>query len=134
MCARNPSGLSGRCVSGSGVRGNAVDVFCSTIIPTMGRPSLERAVLSVLNQRFDAAKVEVIVVNDSGKPLPKADWQDCARVRVISTIRRERCVARNTGSAIARGRYLHFLDDDDIILPGAMEAFWALYQSTKAEW
>jgi len=110
-------------------------VFCSTIIPTINRPTLPRAVYSVLNQEFAAAEFEVIVVNDSGQPLPEADWQHSNRVRVINTNRRERSVARNTGAAIARGKYLHFLDDDDIILPGALEEFWKLAQkASDAAW
>jgi glycosyltransferase involved in cell wall biosynthesis len=109
-------------------------MFCSTVIPTIGRSTLSRAVYSVLDQTFTADDFEVIVVNDSGQPLPEMDWQYSERVRVIDTNRRERSVARNTGAAIARGRYLHFLDDDDFLLPGALEAFWALDQSSDAVW
>lgn len=109
-------------------------MFCSTVIPTIGRPTLTRAVYSVLDQTFTADDFEVIVVNDSGQPLPEMDWQYLERVRVIDTKRRERSVARNTGAAIAKGRYLHFLDDDDLLLPGALEAFWALDQSSDAIW
>jgi len=109
-------------------------MFCSTVIPTIGRPTLSRAVYSVLDQAFTADDFEVIVVNDSGQPLPEMDWQYSERVRVIDTNRRERSVARNTGAAIARGTYLHFLDDDDFLLPGALEAFWALDQSSDAVW
>jgi hypothetical protein len=109
-------------------------MFCSTVIPTIGRPTLSRAVYSVLDQTFTADDFEVIVVNDSGQPLPEMDWQYSERVRVIDTNRRERSVARNTGAAIAKGRYLHFLDDDDLLLPGALEAFWALDQSSDAVW
>jgi len=101
-------------------------MFCSTIIPTINRSSLPRAVHSVLDQAFKVADFEVIVVNDSGQRLPDADWQDSKQVRVINTNRHERSVARNTGAAIARGKYLHFLDDDDVLLPGALEAFWML--------
>ena len=54
--------------------------------------------------RIEAADFEVIVVNDSGQPLPDMDWQHCPRVRVIDTNRRERSVARNTGAAIAQGK------------------------------
>ncbi len=108
-----------------------MDVFCSTIIPTIGRHTLSLAVRSVLEQDFHAACNEVIVVNDSGDPLPEMDWQKSEKVRVIDTNCRERSVARNTGAAIARGRYLHFLDDDDVLLPGAMDAFWKLDRETS---
>lgn len=109
-------------------------MFCSTVIPTINRSTLSRAVNSVLNQTFTADDFEVIVVNDSGQPLPEMAWQRSERVRVMHTNRRERSVARNTGAAIARGKYLHFLDDDDVLLPGALEAFWELDQSCDAVW
>jgi len=109
-------------------------MFCSTVIATIGRPELSRAVDSVLTQIFTAADFEVIVVNDSGKPLPVETWQTDPRVHIVSTQRRERCVARNVGAAIARGKYLHFLDDDDWLLPGAFESLWQLRQTTDAEW
>lgn len=112
-----------------------MEIFSSTIIPTINRSTLSRAVCSVLNQEFSAADFEVIVVNDSGQPLPAMEWQHSERVRVITTNRRERSVARNTGAAIARGKYLHFLDDDDMLLPGALDAFWKLSQDTSnASW
>jgi glycosyltransferase involved in cell wall biosynthesis len=109
-------------------------LFCSTIIPTIGRPTLSRAVHSVLNQTFTAADFEIIVVNDSGRPLPEEAWQQSERVQVINTNQRERSVARNTGAAMARGKYLHFLDDDDWLLPGALESFWASACQNNAVW
>ncbi|MGD2156274.1 MAG: glycosyltransferase family A protein [Anaerolineales bacterium] len=109
-------------------------MFISTIIPTIGRPSLSRAVESVLEQKCSVGGFEVIVVNDSGERLPEASWQHSERVRVISTNRHNRSVARNAGAAIARGKYLHFLDDDDWMLPGAFESFWKLTNSSQATW
>lgn len=110
-------------------------MFSSTIILTVGRPTVSRAVESMLNQSFRAADYEVIVVNYSGEPLPAFDWRRSERVRVINTIRRERSVARNSGAAIARGAYLHFLDDDDWLLPEAMGHFWALARrASDAAW
>lgn len=109
-------------------------MFSSTIIPTVGRDSLARAVDSVLSSHGSDFDFEIIVVNDSGNALPPAAWQPTERVRVIQTNCRERSVARNTGAAVARGRYLHFLDDDDWMLPGALGHFWALAQSTQAGW
>jgi glycosyltransferase involved in cell wall biosynthesis len=111
-----------------------MEIFCSTIIPTIGRNTLSRAVCSVLDQDFSEAGNEVIVVNDSGKRLPEEEWQFSDRVRIIDTNHRERSVARNTGAAVAHGRYLHFLDDDDILLPGALKAFWLQDQECDAAW
>jgi glycosyltransferase involved in cell wall biosynthesis len=62
------------------------------------------------------------------------EWQLSPYVSVITTQRRERSVARNTGAAIARGKYSYFLDDDDLMLPGALQAFWELSQVTNAAW
>jgi glycosyltransferase involved in cell wall biosynthesis len=111
-----------------------MEIFCSTIIPTIGRNTLSRAVCSILDQDFSEAGNEVIVVNDSGRPLPEAEWQHSNQVRIINTNHRERSVARNTGAAIAHGRYLHFLDDDDILLPGALRAFWSKGREFDAAW
>ena len=109
-------------------------MFSSTIIPTVGRVTLARAVNSVLSQTFDKGDFEVIVVNDSGKPLPWQDWQSSDQVQIINTHRRERSVARNAGAAIARGEYLHFLDDDDWLFPDALCHFWQLSQNKEAVW
>lgn len=110
-------------------------VFCTYIIPTIGRTSLTRAVMSVLEQETTGADFEVIVVNDSGEPLAEMPWQGSPRVSIINTNRCERSYARNAGAALARGRYLAFLDDDDWILPGAIETFWQLAnQEPEAVW
>ena len=109
-------------------------MFCSTIIPTIGRRTLARAVTSILSQNFDKDDFEVIVVNDSGSSLLAAEWQSSGRVRVVNTNRRERSVARNTGAAIAKGKYLHFLDDDDWLFPDALCHFWQLSQNQQEPW
>ncbi|MEN4041493.1 MAG: glycosyltransferase family 2 protein [Anaerolineaceae bacterium] len=110
------------------------EIFCSTIIPTIGRPALARAVESVLAQELPAASFEILVINDCGARLAPAAWQRSPQVTIIETNRRERSVARNTGAAAARGKYLHFLDDDDWLAVGALERFYHLSQSTTAAW
>jgi glycosyltransferase involved in cell wall biosynthesis len=113
----------------------APDMFSSYIIPTIGRSSLAVAVKSVLEQDFSQAEFEVIVVNDSGNSLPEADWQASPRVKLLNTHRSERSFARNSGAAVSLGTYIAFLDDDDWILPGALESFWQLAnQYPKAAW
>ncbi len=95
-------------------------MFCSTIIPTVGRPSLTRAVQSVLQQKTAGFDFEIIVVNDGKRPLPLADWHKSPRVKIVQTQQRERGMARNVGAAIAQGEYFHFLDDDDWLAPGGL--------------
>lgn len=111
------------------------EIFVSYIIPTIGRSSLDVAVKSVLTQDVSDAKIEVIVVNDSGNPLHQKKWFSLPQVRIINTNKCERSFARNSGAAIAKGEYLWFLDDDDWILPGALESLWRLAkQEPQAVW
>ena len=109
-------------------------MFCSTIIPTIGRETLARTVESVLNQNFPADRFEIIVVNDSGKPLREEIWQMSDQVKILSTNREERSIARNFGAEQAKGKFLHFLDDDDWLLPGALQAFYDLASRSSAYW
>jgi glycosyltransferase involved in cell wall biosynthesis len=109
-------------------------MICSAIIPTVGRPSLTRTVESVLSQSLPTEDFELLIINDSGTPLPEADWQKSKRVHIINTNRRERSVARNTGAAVAKGKYLHFLDDDDWLAPNAYRYLWELSQTSNAKW
>ena len=111
----------------------SAELFCTTIIPTIRRDTLDRTVESVLSQKFDQP-FEVIVVNDSGRPLTPAAWQQAPQVQIFHTQNRERSVARNVGAAVARGRYLHFLDDDDWLLPGALAVFWLLAETHPTAW
>jgi glycosyltransferase involved in cell wall biosynthesis len=91
------------------------DPLFSVIIATYDRPEfLAAAVASVLAQTVD--DFEVIIVDDAG-PQP-AEHRGDSRVRVIRrTTNGGPAAARNTGLAHARGRYLTFLDDDDLYTP-----------------
>lgn len=109
-------------------------MLCSTIIPTIGRSSLSVAVQSILKQGLSSEDFEIIVVNDSGKPLPTEDWQQLENIKVIDTNRRNRSVARNVGAAASHGKYLHFLDDDDWMLPGAFESLLKVAEESNAGW
>jgi glycosyltransferase involved in cell wall biosynthesis len=110
-------------------------MFCSFIIPTIGRDSINKTVRSILQQDFDKSNYEIIIVNDSGKELPDFQWQYLEQIKIINNNKRERNFARNSGAAIARGQYFWFLDDDDWILPRALDLFWNLSkQHQKAAW
>jgi len=111
-----------------------MEIFITTVIPTIGRSSVKQAVESVLAQSLPRGEFEVIVVNDSGSSLLEAAWQKSEQVKVINTNKRERSVARNTGATMARGKYLHFLDDDDWLAPDAYQHLWELSQVSPAKW
>jgi len=109
-------------------------MLCSTIIPTVNRPSLERAVKSAVNQDLDPSLHEIIVVNDSGQPLPETDWLQSAQVKIVNTNRCERSVACNVGAAVASGKYLKILHDDDYLLPGALKALIKVADNSGCAW
>jgi glycosyltransferase involved in cell wall biosynthesis len=90
----------------------------SVIIPTYGRPEfLAEAVASVLAQTVD--DFECIVVDDAS-PEPVTVVED-PRVRLIRKDENAgEPAARNTGMDHARGRYLAFLDDDDLFTPNRL--------------
>ena len=93
----------------------------SVVIPTYNRwPMVGEAIESVLGQTFRS--VELIVVDDGStdgttKELAKYGL----KVRVVSCSKGGVAAARNYGVTIARGRYLAFLDSDDLWLPKKLE-------------
>jgi glycosyltransferase involved in cell wall biosynthesis len=109
-------------------------MICSAVIPTIGRASLSRAVNSVIRQDFDHEQFEVIVVNDSGRPLVFESWMESKQVSILHTNRHNRCVARNAGATVARGKYLHFLDDDDWLAPAAFQKLLRTADASRAAW
>jgi len=88
----------------------------SVIIPVFnGETTLARAIESALDQDF--ADFEVIVVNDgSTDSTARILARYSGRVRAVTQDRQGPPVARIMGSAVAAGRYLAFLDADDIWL------------------
>lgn len=105
----------------------------SVIIPTYNRPDkLPRAVKSVLGQTFRS--VEALVVNDCGADVSGilAEIGD-ARVRLVNQERNQGlAAARNRGLDEARGSYVGYLDDDDILTPAHYEKLLpALHASGK---
>jgi glycosyltransferase involved in cell wall biosynthesis len=113
-------------------------VEVTVIIPTRNRPAaLLRAVESVVAQKMGAA-VETIIINDGDR------FDDCMLsslaeiwVHSITVIEPEMHLgpagARNAGIDKATGRYLAFLDDDDIFLVGHLSAALEQIEQTGVE-
>lgn len=94
-------------------------ISLSVVICTCDRrETLSTAIESVLAQRF--ASLELIVVDNSTDPKANADlrrrYRD-PRFRYVFEPVQGLSHARNRGTALARGRYVAFLDDDAIAKP-----------------
>jgi hypothetical protein len=101
-----------------------VDQKISVIIPTADRPeSLPYALASLRAQ--NVKDIQVVVVNDGGADVGDvlAPFRDDLGVELVSHARnRGPSAARNAGLDAADGDLVMFLDDDDVILPGHIDA------------
>ena len=97
----------------------AVDV--SVVVPCFNAARyLEQAIRSVLEQQ--GPTLEVIVVDDgsSDDSVAVAERQG-PKVRVLKQANRGPAAARNRGVREAQGRFIAFLDADDLWLPGTLQ-------------
>lgn len=108
-------------------------MLCSTIIPTVNRPTLERAVKSALEQDLEPGSHEILVFNNSDKPLPEIDWLNSPKVTIVNT-HSNMIDASNKGAAMSSGKYINFLHDDDYLLPGALKALMEIAESSGLSW
>lgn len=96
----------------------------TVVIPTHNRRALlEDAVDSVLGQA--AVDLELVIVNDASSDDTDEYLATVSDERVATlslNSHGERSIARNSGLDKAAGRYVLFLDDDDMLLPGALAA------------
>jgi GalNAc5-diNAcBac-PP-undecaprenol beta-1,3-glucosyltransferase len=96
----------------------------SVIIPTIGRKSLIRTLESVLNQTYQ--NLEIIITDDTeggkAKPLIERYLTDPRIKYVINTkYKHGPSGNKNNGLDNITGDYFTIVDDDDIILPNAIE-------------
>ena len=90
---------------------------CSVIIPVFNRGELIRYTLESVRRAADGLSVEVVVVDDGSEP-PAAESiarLGIAPARILRQSNQGLLFARLTGLAAATGRYVLFLDSDDLI-------------------
>ncbi len=96
--------------------------FFSIIIPTYNRADiLKSAIQSVLNQKFN--DWELIIVDDGSTDHTKEviGSFDSAQMKYVYQENSERGAARNKGVLEASGKYVFFLDSDDLIYPDHLQ-------------
>jgi glycosyltransferase involved in cell wall biosynthesis len=102
----------------------------SVVIPTYNcERFLPEAIESVLQQTM--TQHEVIVIDDGSTDSTAAVLQnyqrkDGDRVRAVSRQNRGVSASRNEGIQLARGKWIAFLDADDVFLPDKLEAQLAI--------
>jgi glycosyltransferase involved in cell wall biosynthesis len=102
------------------VRPSGSRSLVSVIIPTVDRPKLLDAALGSVAAQEMQADVEVVVVNDGGPSVAAVvrAWNDVLPVTLVELDRRAGpATARNVGIERADGKYIAFLDDDDLFMP-----------------
>ena len=93
----------------------------TVVIPTYRRPDdLARAIAAVQAQRGVGVQFEVLVVDNdpAGSAAPIAEGaaaESSMPIRYVGEPRPGISHARNTGVVCAEGRYLAFLDDDEVV-------------------
>ncbi|MBN1464492.1 glycosyltransferase family 2 protein [candidate division KSB1 bacterium] len=101
--------------------------FFSVVIPTCDRAELlGEAVESVLAQT--CGDFELIVVDDSPNDATKQVIESFADNRIqyrLNCRTKGAAGARNTGIFMARGKWIAFLDDDDVWLPEKLDCLFA---------
>lgn len=108
----------------------------SIIMPVYNAGALlHTAVESVLHQTF--ADFELLLVDDGSTDdsaaLARAFAKADARIRVLEQPNAGICAARNLGLQHCRGEWIAFCDDDDTMLPHALETLLDLAQTTGAD-
>ena len=102
----------------------------SVVIPTLGRPSLHRAVQSALAQSAPVA--QVIIVADTDRPVSYPPDDRITLLRNDSA--RGPAVSRSRGIDAARGSVIALLDDDDDWHPDKLRRHLAVVSASGPHW
>jgi hypothetical protein len=96
--------------------------FFSVVIPTFNREATLHATLQSIDRQL-FRDFEVVVVDDGSTDGTVAIAQSFSFVRVIRQQNSGPGVARNTGVNAANGKYIAFLDSDDVWFPWTLSTY-----------
>jgi glycosyltransferase involved in cell wall biosynthesis len=99
------------------------DPLVSVLIPTFNRPQyLSIALASVLHQSY--RNLEIIVVNDGGTDVSDLveSFNDPRLIFINRKENRGKAFSLNEALGIANGKYVAYLDDDDLYYPDHIES------------
>ena len=112
-----------------------VDV--SVIVPVHNGERFLRQCLDALLGQNTRRRVEILAIEDSSADNSEKILQEYAKNGLLTLLHPEQggsaARARNTGLQSAAGRYILFVDCDDILLPDAVETLADALESTGAD-
>lgn len=117
-------------------RGCICMVDISIIIPVYNvEEYLEDALNSILHQ--DLKNYEVILVDDGSTDLGGVICDEYASLyrsfKVIHQENRGQSYAMNIGRLLSSGKYIYYMDADDILVDGALTKMYEIAEKTKAD-
>ncbi|MDR2570125.1 MAG: glycosyltransferase [Oscillospiraceae bacterium] len=112
------------------------EIKVSIIIPVYNVEQYLRECLdSIINQTL--REIEIICINDGStdgsSDILNEYLKSDDRVRVITQENKGQSAARNTGVEIAKGKYINFIDSDDLLKTDALRELYELAESNRAE-
>lgn len=110
------------------------DIYFSIIVPCYNLEKyISKTIDSIVNQTFQ--NFEIIIIDDGSKDKSleiiqkRADIED--RIKVISQTNQGVSEARNIGLLNARGRYIYFMDGDDLIEDSLLNDAYNIFEKNK---
>lgn len=109
----------------------------SVVIPAYNsEKTLDACIKSVITQSY--SNLEIIVVNDGSSDDSKIIIEgyairDARIILIDKTINKGLVRARQTGVEVARGKYIQYLDSDDVLREGAIETLVKKAEETNAD-
>lgn len=105
---------------------NNIDV--SVIVPIYNVEKYLDECLESIENQTKTDGVEIICINDGSKDnsfeILKQHADKNNKIKIINQENRGLSAARNEGMKIARGKYIMFVDSDDVIVPHAIEKIY----------
>ena len=107
----------------------------SVIVPTRDRPiMLTRAIASILAQSYQAFEILVIDDGEVSVASQVMALNHSGRIRYVwNGQRRERSFSRNEGLQLSRGKYVAYLDDDDVFYPDHLKTLVDVLEKTGSK-
>lgn len=101
------------------------EIFLSVIVPVYNSAKyIEECIESLLNQNMNPSEYEIVCIDD-GSTDQSVDliekYQESGIVRLIKQKNAGVSTARNVGIMNSRGKYITFVDSDDMVLHGTYE-------------